>query len=139
MATDTQLESWEEVKKNLTKRQRQVFEVIEKAPSTGCEVGWKLNAAESAWVTARIAELRHLGLVEDSTERRRNLDSKKNNIIWRRCDSPKPVEKVVTAKAWATLDDKGRLLRVDLFRFDEPQTACIVRYTVVKKPVQKIE
>ena len=136
MATDTQLDSWDDLQKTLTGKQLKVFFIIQAKPSTGREIAEALKSEQDDWITPRIAELRHLGMVQDSGLRRVNEKSRKKNIVWEKVpgDKPRKMPKKKVASAWAETDGAGNFLRASPIRAGAFQTPCKIIFYVYQRP-----
>lgn len=83
MIPETQRESWEKTQERLGDKQARVLQVIRDSRfgRTLFEVanvlGWPVNS-----VSGRVTELRKLGMVYDSRDRRINPETNKKAIVW---------------------------------------------------------
>jgi len=84
MIRDTQIESWESVRKNLSERQLRVFETLI-VSKNGLPLfrisewlGWPINS-----VSGRVTELSDRGMIVDSGSREVNPATGRRAIVWK--------------------------------------------------------
>lgn len=80
--TDTQLESWMNLRSMLSYRQKSVYEVIaSRGGATSREVASALNLPLHS-VSGRITELCSMGMVRDSMKRAYDSSSQRRLVVW---------------------------------------------------------